>query len=126
MSDRSRPPVLAWILGAAFVGIGIRHFTHPALFERIVPAAFPAHAALVRISGVCEIAGGLGLVVPATRRAAGYGLLALLVAVFPANVNMALNAPAYADIAPAWVLWARLPFQPLFMWLVGRASRRSR
>lgn len=120
MNDRRRP-YLAYALGAGFVGIGCTHFASPRIFERIVPDVFPAHALLVRISGACEIAGGLGLALPRTRRAARIGLVALLVAVFPANIGMALDASAFADLAPAPVLWARLPLQPLLAWLVWRA-----
>lgn len=100
------------------------HFGRPAIFERIVPPALPAPHLLVLLSGVAEVAGGLGLLLPATRRAAGWGLLALLVAVFPANVYMVGLASALH--LPAWVLWARLPLQPLLMWLVWRAAELAR
>lgn len=126
MDPDARPPVLACVLGTAFIGTGILHFVHPQLFVRIVPDVLPAHEALVEISGACEAAGGLGMFFPRTRRAASYGLIALLVAVFPANVNMAVNARRFADIAPASVLWSRLPFQALFIWLVSRAGRAKR
>jgi uncharacterized membrane protein len=64
------------------------------------------------VSGVAEIAGGLGLLVPRTRRAAAWGLIALFIAVFPANVNMAVNElPLGTKTVPAWTLWARLPLQ---------------
>ena len=100
------------------------HFGRPAIFERIVPPALPAPHLLVLLSGVAEVAGGLGLLLPATRRAAGWGLLALLVVVFPANVYMVGLASALH--LPAWVLWARLPLQPLLMWLVWRAAGLAR
>ena len=96
------------------------HFVRPAIFERIVPPALPAPHLLVLLSGAAEVAGGLGLLLPATRRAAGWGLLALLVAVFPANVYMVGLASALH--LPAWVLWARLPLQPLLLWAVWRAA----
>lgn len=96
---------------AAFVAAGALHFAKPRIYEAIVPRAFGDPGVLVAISGVAEIAGGLGLLIPATRGAAGYGLVALLIAVWPANWEMALHAERYATVAPAWALWLRLPLQ---------------
>ena len=121
---RSARPAQRWLryaLALLFVGAGVLHFVRPAPFLRIVPPALPVPGLLVLLSGVAEVAGGLGLLLPATRRAAGWGLLALLVAVFPANVYMVGLASALH--IPAWVLWARLPLQPLLMWAVWRASQ---
>src|SRR5438067_429708 len=89
---------MRWLAAAFFVGAGVNHFVKPAFYASIVPPAFPAPAAMVAISGVCEIAGGLGLLVPALRRAAGYGLIALLIAVFPANVYMAVSPERIPDL----------------------------
>ena len=75
------------------------------------------------ISGAAEIAGGLGLLVPETRRAAGLGLIVLLIVIFPANIGMAVNAEDHSIPEP--LLWARLPLQPLLIWLVYRASLRG-
>lgn len=82
-----------------------------------MPKALPWHLGLVYVSGIAEILGGIGLLIPKTRRAAALGLLLLLVAVFPANINMAVNE-IYVDGMPRepWLLWARLPMQ-----LVGAA-----
>jgi len=112
---------LRYGLALLFVGAGLLHFIHPETFERIVPPVLPAPRRLVLLSGAAEVAGGLGLLLPTTRRWAGWGLLALLVAVFPANVYMV----GLADTLhiPAWVLWARLPLQPLLMWAVWRAAQ---
>src|SRR5580692_9212259 len=77
------------LLGLLFIAAGVNHFAHPGFYERIVPPPLPSPALLVVISGVAEIAGGLGVLIPATRKAAGIGLVALLIAVFPANVYMA-------------------------------------
>ena len=118
---RRDSPARRWGCGALallFVGAGVLHFVRPEIFERIVPPALPAPRLLVLLSGVAEVAGGLGLLLPATRRWSAWGLLALLVAVFPANVYMVGLAAALH--IPAWVLWARLPGQPLLMWLVWR------
>ena len=94
------------------------HLLLPKLFLAIVPDYLPAHRAVVRISGLAELAGGLGVLIPATRRPAAWGLAALLVAVFPANLWMAQHPERFSSI-PAWVLWARLPLQvPLIAWAV--------
>ncbi len=104
--------VLRYVLAAAMVGIGVTHFTATDWFVAIVPAELPHPRALVYVSGVCELAGGLGLLVPLTRRAAAWGLVALYIAVFPANVNMAWNHIAPGGHAfPAPALWLRLPLQ---------------
>lgn len=103
--------IALFVLAAIFVTAGIFHFLKPEPFERIVPPFLPFPRALVYISGVAEIAGGLALLVPQLRFAAGIWLILLLIAVFPANLHMAL-APERAGlgIAPIW-LWLRLPGQ---------------
>jgi len=125
MSDRG----FRRLVFGMFVGSGILHFTHPKLYEAIVPEGIPAREAVL-VSGAAEIAGGLGVVIPTTRRAARWGLLALLLAVFPANVNMAVNPEATRKRGvpplPAWALWGRLPIQAVFAWLVIRATRPTR
>ena len=73
------------------VAIGVLHFVRVDDFARTIPAWLPSARALVWVSGACEIAGGLGLLHRRTRRAAAWGLVALYVAVFPANLNMALH-----------------------------------
>lgn len=108
--------ILRFVLAGAMVIIGILHFTNPEPFVKIVPAFLPAPLALVYLSGVAEIAGGAGLLLSATRRAAGLGLIALYVAVFPANINMAVNQLSLGnDPVPTWALWLRLPFQIVFI-----------
>lgn len=81
-------------------------------------------------SGVAEMLGGLGLILPVTRRAAAWGLIALLVAVFPANLNMAVNhLPLGTSSVPAWALWARLPLQLVLIawaWWFTRAEAGDR
>lgn len=111
------------LLGAFFLTTGVLHFVRPQTFENITPDYLPAHLALVLISGAAEIAGGLGLLVPRTRRAAGLGLIVLLVVIFPANIGMAVNAEDHSIPEP--LLWARLPLQPLLIWWVYRASLRG-
>lgn len=97
------------LAAALFVGAGVNHFIHPEFYEQIVPSGFPSPAALVAVSGACEIAGGVGLLIRRLRRPAGWGLIALLLAVFPANVYMAIFPERFS--APAWALWVRLPLQ---------------
>jgi uncharacterized membrane protein len=111
------------LLGVAFIGAGINHFVIPRSYERIVPPSMKGGAkSLVVLSGVAEIAGGLGVLLPWTRRSAGLGLIALLAAVFPANLHMA-RAPEEFRKIPRWALYARLPLQPLMMWWAWRATR---
>jgi uncharacterized membrane protein len=100
-----------------YIGAGTLHFIKPAPYLRIMPPYLPSHAALVRMSGAFEIFGGLGLLVPATRRAAAFGLVALLIAVFPANLYMAMHPveAGAAGIAPV-LRWGRLPLQALLIW----------
>ena len=111
------------LLAAAFVVAGALHLLKPRLFEAIVPPSLPSPRLLVYVSGVAAIAGGLGLLVPALRPWAGWGLAALLVAVFPANLYMARTAERFRTIAPRWVLVARLPLQAVLIAWVVWASR---
>ena len=113
----------AIVPGLFFVAAGALHFARPAMYEKIVPPQFGHAAELVVISGVAEIAGGVGMLVPQTRRAAGLGLVAVLLAVWPANIYMAVEAKRFAAVAPAWALWGRVPLQLALMWWVERVSR---
>ena len=113
----------AAITGLLFVAAGALHFIRPGMYEKIVPPQLGHAPELVAISGIAEIAGGLGLLIPRTRRAAGLGLIALLVAVWPANIYMAIESGRFAATAPAWVLWARVPLQLALIWWVQRISR---
>jgi len=100
-----------------YVVAGALHFVQTDTYLKIMPPYIPWHMALVRISGVCEVLGGVGLLLPQTRRAAAWGLIALLIAVFPANVYMAANPieAGAATIAPI-LRWGRLPLQVLLGW----------
>ena len=109
--------VLRWVMVVAMVAVGIAHFVDPAPFVSIVPPWLPAPLALVYISGVFEILGGLGLILPATRRAAGLGLVALFIAVFPANMYGARHRiPIRGYPHPSLAI--RLPFQILLIILL--------
>lgn len=118
---------LLLLLAMLMVGVGIAHFQNPQPFTQMVPAMLPAPEALVFISGAFEVMGGVGLLVPHTRRHAAWGLILLFVAVFPANINMAVNeiTPTGADPIPVWVLWARLPFQIVFIAWAHWYTRRE-
>ena len=101
------------LLGAGFVAAGCLHFVLPAEYVRIMPPVLPFPRLLVFLSGACEVGLGLGLFTRFARWAA-WGLVALLIAVFPANVQMALH-PELTPKLPSWTLWARLPLQAVFI-----------
>jgi uncharacterized membrane protein len=110
-------------LSALFVVAGVLHFVIPGFYLAMMPPWLPAHALLVQLSGVAEIAGGIGVVRARTQRAAAWGLIALLVAVFPANIQMLLNAiDAHAATTSVVALVVRLAFQPLLIWWVWRTA----
>jgi uncharacterized membrane protein len=101
-------------LGVFFLFAGAMHFILPRQYMRAMPDYLPAHRELVYASGVAEILGGAGVLSERARKPAGWWLIATLIAVFPANVNMALNPDRFGEIPPA-ALWARLPFQLVFL-----------
>jgi uncharacterized membrane protein len=98
-------------LGATFLATGALHFLRPRVYEAIMPPYLPAHRALVYASGVAEAAGGAGVLHQRTARPAGWWLIATLVAVFPANVHMALHPERYRVPGGRAALYARLPLQ---------------
>ncbi len=115
-------------LPAFFALAGTMHFLRPRLYEAMVPPAIADHKRkAVAVSGVAEIAGAAMVLHPATRRLGRWWLLGLLLAVFPANVHMAVNPEQIRGLdpnkVPRWTLWARLPLQPLAMLWVWRATR---
>lgn len=115
-------------LAAFFTFTGTMHFVRPRFFEAIVPPAIEERKQeVVAISGAAEIAGAALVLHPAGRRLGRWWLLALLVAVFPANIHMAVNPEQIRGLDmrkfPRWALWARLPLQPLAMVWVWRATR---
>ena len=103
---------LRWLLSLGFVAAGVYHFVAPRFYLTIMPPFLPWPLALIFISGIAEILGGLGVLMPPLRPLAGWGLIALLIAVFPANLYAAFHG---VGSTPAWILWARLPFQPVFI-----------
>lgn len=117
-------------LGALFICAGALHFAVPETYLRIMPSFLALHRELVYLSGLLEIAGGMGLLFERTRRAAGMGLVVLLLVVWPANFQMVFDARA-AD-RPLWweaLLWARLPLQLVliaWVWKVSQPRRPAR
>jgi uncharacterized membrane protein len=111
--------VLVAIAAIFYTLAGSLHFLRPAMYMRIVPPYVPWPLAMVYVSGAAEIVGGIGLFVPRVRRGAALGLVALLIAVFPANIYMATNPiGAGAGSLPPAALWGRLLLQPIFIWWV--------
>lgn len=107
-----------YILAVFFIFAGANHFRIPEFYLTMIPPWLPAHELLNNISGIAEIAGGIGILINKTRKLAAIGLTLLLIAVFPANVHLAINGWAETEI-PKWILFARLPFQLLFIgWVI--------
>ena len=112
-----------WCLGGFFIVAGCMHFLATENYVAMMPVYLPWHEGLVYLSGFFEIAGGIGVLLPQQRRAAGIGLMVLLVAVFPANVHVAIHQLPIGDthLSPAW-LWGRLPLQVAFMYWVAQQT----
>ena len=120
--------LLRAILAVFMTLIGVAHLVRPDLFMSVMPPFVPAPLVMVIVSGVAEIAGGVGLLIPQTRRAAGIGLVALYIAVFPANLHMARHHIAPAGMQqPAWALCARRPLQiVLIAWALWVSRTKPR
>ncbi len=124
-SPQIRTKISRIILSFFFIGVGVLHFTKADLFMRVMPPYLPYPRELVYVSGIFEILGGIGVHVALTRRIAGYGLIALLVAVFPANIHMAVHGELFPEL-PVALLWTRLLFQPLIMaWVWSCAIKKG-
>jgi len=105
------------------VGAGALHFVVPGFYERIVPRWLGSPRAWVYGSGVAEVASGLLVAVPRTRRAGAWLAAATIIAVYPANIQMAVDAGVPRSPA-GWAAWARLPLQvPLFLWAMSHTRR---
>jgi uncharacterized membrane protein len=110
---------LRYVLGVSFVLAGANHFLNPELYLQIMPSYLPWHLFLVYLSGIFEIVFGALVFIPKFTRVAAWGLVLLLITIFPANLHMALNAKNYANI-PSVLLWLRLPLQAvLIAWAYG-------
>jgi uncharacterized membrane protein len=106
--------IMKYLLSAFFVFAGVMHFINPQFYLRIMPPYLPWHLFLVYLSGVFEIALGIMVLIPKYTRLAAWGLILLLLAVYPANIHMALNQQLYPDI-PSTFHWMRLPLQFVFI-----------
>lgn len=116
--------VSPWLLAALLGGAGAMHFVAPEPYLRIVPDALPAPGLLVAVSGAAEIACGALVAWPRTRRVGGWATAALFVAVFPANVQMALDSRSWPPLAQA-AAWGRLPLQVPLVWCAVVVARRA-
>ena len=99
-----------FLFACLFVAAGVSHFLYPGMYLQIMPPLLPQPRLLVLLSGAVEILLGLLLLLPASTRPAAWGLIALLIAVFPANLFMTMHPERFPRI-PEWLLWARLPLQ---------------
>ena len=114
-------------LSAFFISAGVSHFIWAASYLQIMPPYVPAPMAMIYFTGIAEVSGGVGVAFARTRKAAGIGLIAFLLAVFPANIQAALHGMTLAGgPVPAWLLWLRLPMQPLLIAWVYIACWRER
>lgn len=127
---------LCYVMGVLYVVAGVMHFVAPKVYAQIIPPAFPRPLELVYLSGVAEIVLGLGVLIPRTRRHSAWGLILLLLAIFPANVYMATHdlvlegVPEWASTPSDAVTWARLPLQGVLIlwawWYTQPASDESK
>ncbi len=120
--------VMKGIFGLLFVAAGANHFVNPDFYVPMMPPYLPWHRELVYLSGVCKIVLGVLLLVPSCSRYSAWGLIALLLAVFPANLHMALNPADFPKISETG-LWLRLPVQGVLIawayWFTGRAEKTA-
>ncbi len=113
------------LMGALYIAAGSLHFIATRTYTGMMPSYLPAHRDLVLVSGAAEILGGIGVLLPQTRRPAAWGLILLLIAVFPANITMVAEHSRFPSV-PLWAAWLRLPLQiPLiyWAWLYTRTER---
>ncbi len=116
--------ILKYLLAVGFILAGINHFINADFYLKMMPPVLPAHLFLVYLSGVCEIGLGILLLIPKFSRLAAWGLIALLVAVFPANIYMAMNTRLFPEFSPA-ALYLRLPLQIALIVLVFWFTKRK-
>ena len=109
-------------LATFFIYFGLDHFINPDFYLSIMPPSFPLHEEAIYISGFFEIVGGVGVLIPRFRKIAGWGLVALLIAVYPANIYMAITPEAFPDI-PVEMLYFRLVLQFLFLYWAYSVTR---
>ena len=118
---------MKYLLGVFFVGAGVMHFVNPGFYLKLMPPYLPWHLGLVYLSGIFEIVLGILVVIPKYTRLAAWGLIALLIAVFPANIYLAMNPHLMPNASPTTHLM-RLPFQLLFIawaWWFTRTKTKT-
>jgi uncharacterized membrane protein len=118
---------LKFLLGVFMIFAGVRHFTHPDFYLQLMPPYIPAHKLMVDLSGVAEIVLGIGLLVPVPRvsQLSAWGIIALLIAIFPANIHVFLNRAEIFPDVPDALHFIRLPLQGIFIlwaWWFTRPS----
>lgn len=113
------------MLALLFFFTGVMHFVHTETFMQVMPSYLSMHRELVLISGFFEIAGAVGLLIPALRRLAAIGLVTLLLAVFPANIEMSVRSEYFAELfhVPPWLFFVRLPLQIVLIYWVLQATK---
>jgi uncharacterized membrane protein len=121
---------LLWAMAIFYVAAGVNHFVNPDFYVNIMPPYLPWHAELVLLSGVAEVLLGIAVLVPATRVLAAWGIIALLIAVFPANLHVAVHDVPMLGSGQGvgWLNWVRLPFQGLLIvwaWWYTRAPQEA-
>ncbi len=113
------------LLSVFFVVAGVNHFVSPGTYLPLMPDYLPWHLPLIYLSGIAEIVGGIGICFPKWRRLAGWWLIGVLVAVFPANIHMLINEIPLGGVAvPPWVYWIRLPLQGALIFWIYRVCVR--
>lgn len=118
----TRPQPKHLVLGAFWIAAGLNHFRTPRVYDAIMPPPLKRwDRPLTYASGVAEVAGGVAVLHPKTRRFGRWWIVATLAGVYPANIQMALNPARYEQI-PAWALWARLPLQFVAAWWAVKAT----
>ena len=119
-----RRKIVLLSLAIFFIYFGTDHFTNPDFYLSIMPPSFPLHHEAVYISGLFEIIGGVGILIYRFRKIAGWGLFALVIAVYPANIYMAITPSAFPDI-PIFILYFRLGLQFIFLYWAYTISRKE-
>jgi uncharacterized membrane protein len=116
--------VFMYFMGVVYILAGINHFWHPDFYMKMVETFLPYPLTMIYISGIAEVAGGLGLMIPVTRRLAAFGLVFLLIAIFPANLYMAIAHDKFPEFSP-WALYGRLPLQLALIYLANIYTKTS-
>ncbi len=108
--------ILKWLFGIAFILAGANHFINPPFYLKMMPPVLPAHLFLIYLSGIIEIVLGVLLLIPKFTKFAAWSLIALLIAVFPANIYMVMNPQLFNEFSMI-SLYVRLPIQfVLIVW----------